>query len=589
MKAITKSNVISANDYKDMVLEVLEFAGKTVSKTLGPCANTSIIEEMGPLVASKDGFHTLQRIRFAPEDIFANNVMNVIQTISHRMVATVGDGSSSAVVAAWKFAKWLTKMNNGSFIRPRELNETYKTAINNIIKFIQEHAKHPSEKELPEVMYKTAYISTNGDIKFAEMIKKAYEEEPNSAFNVKRSPIWSTETTIKHINGYKANLYYMIDNIFHNQPSGFVGKDVYVICFDMAIEPYHYNMIHRLEQLAHQQDEDIHNPKEVIIVAPSYSQNFLDMVKRDVDMDLQLMRAKQKRHLSIRYMRCLNVNAFQRNEYMDFAMLCGSNPITASDFNKMVDVVTSEEHFDDEILNRAIGKVDSIETYRNEYTIIDGYPRMDKERISLVFYNLSAEYEREASENLNRRIQSASLVALRNRIQRLRRRITEVTVGAENEIEMTLKFDAAEDATRACESVASYGYNIGGNIIICYAANCLMARTKNLDDKLESAYRAIANAFFDTLMEVFANKYDSDGYDALNDELKEELKNTGMICIAGDDKCYDLITGEFSGDIINSAQTDIEILKGAINICLTLMTANQYISQIPTVEHRDSK
>ena len=154
MKAITKSNVISATDYKNMVLEVLEFAGKTVSKTLGPCANTSIIEEMGPLVASKDGFHTLQRIRFAPEDIFANNVMNVIQTISHRMVATVGDGSSSAVVAAWKFAKWLTKINDGKFIRPRELNETYKTAINNIIKFIQEHAKHPSEKELPEVMYK---------------------------------------------------------------------------------------------------------------------------------------------------------------------------------------------------------------------------------------------------------------------------------------------------------------------------------------------------------------------------------------------------------------------------------------------------
>ena len=173
MNAITKSNVISAKEYKKMVLEVLEFAGKTVSKTLGPCANTSIIEDMGPLVASKDGFHTLQRIRFAPEDVFANNVMNVIRTISHRMVTTVGDGSSSAVVAAWKFAE-LINGRNDTFVRPRTLNETFNTAIKNIIERIEESAIHPTKEQLPEVMYNTAYVSTNGDKKFAEQIRDAY-------------------------------------------------------------------------------------------------------------------------------------------------------------------------------------------------------------------------------------------------------------------------------------------------------------------------------------------------------------------------------------------------------------------------------
>lgn len=591
MNAITKSNVISAKDYKKMVLEVLEFAGKTVCKTLGPCANTSIIEDMGPLVASKDGFHTIQRIRFANEDIFANNVMNVIKTISHRMVATVGDGSSSAVVAAWKFAELLNDRSD-KFLRPRTLNETFGKAIKNIIEKIEETAIRPTIDKLPEVMYNTAYVSTNGDTKFAEQIRDAYiKSNGDVVFSVRKSPIWSTETKFEQISGYKANHYYMIDNIFHNRPGGFVGKDVYVVCFDMSIDSYHYNMIHRIEQLAHQQDANIYTPSEIIIVAPSYSQNFLDMVKRDVDMDLQLIRAKQKNHISIRYMRCLNINAQQRNEFMDFAMLCGSNPLTAADFNKMVDIVTSTENFDDEILKRSIGKVNSIRTHRNEYSIIDGFSKLDEERFGIVLNQVQSDLERESNENMNRRIPSGLYVSLRNRLQRLERRIVEVIVGAENEIEMELNFDAAEDATRACESVARHGYNSGSNLAIIttaqFLANEISSKpNENLtpeENNLINAYKIIALTFINTLWEVVSNKFTSDGSANLSDEQRNEveeiIRKSVSIGIS-----YDLVEDKLSSKIINSPQTDIEILKGAINMCLTLMTANQYIAQIPTVE-----
>lgn len=591
MNAITKSNVISAKDYKKMVLEVLEFAGKTVSKTLGPCANTSIIEDMGPLVASKDGFHTLQRIRFAPEDVFANNVMNVIKTISHRMVATVGDGSSSAVVAAWKFAELINDRSE-TFTRPRTLNETFSKAIKNIIEKIEEYAIRPTKEKLPEVMYNTAYVSTNGDKKFAKQIKEAYtKSNGNIVFSVSKSPTWSTETTFEQISGYKANHYYMIDNIFHNRPGEFIGKDVYVVCFDMSIDAYHYNMIHRIEQLAHQQDENIYSPSEVIIVAPSYSQNFLDLVKRDVDMDLQLIRAKQKKHISIRYMRCLNINAQQRNEFMDFAMLCGSNPLTAADFNKMVDIVTSTENFDDEILKQSIGKVNSIRTHRNEYTIIDGFPRLDEERFGIVLNQVQSDFERESNDNMNRRIPSGIYISLRNRLQRLERKIIEVKVGAENEIEMELNFDAAEDATRACESVAIHGYNSGSNLAIITTAQALVNEInlipiENLtpeENNLKIAYKIIVLTFINTLWEVVSNKFTSNGSANLDDEQRKEVEDiiTRSVSVG---LSYDLIEDKISSKIINSPQTDIEILKGAINMCLTLMTANQYIAQIPTVE-----
>ena len=441
-------------------------------------------------------------------------------------------------------------------------------------------------------MYNTAYVSTNGDKKFAEQIRDAYvKANGDVVFSVSKSPIWSTETTFEQISGYKANHYYMIDNIFHNRPGEFIGKDVYVVCFDMSIDSYHYNMIHRIEQLAHQQDENLYAPSEVIIVAPSYSQNFLDLVKRDVDMDLQLIRAKQKHHLSIRYMRCLNINAQQRNEFMDFAMLCGSNPLTAADFNKMVDVVTSTENFDDEILRQAIGKVNSVRTHRNEYTIIDGFPRLDEERFGIVLNQVQSDLERESNDNMNRRVPSGSYIALRNRLQRLERKIVEVKVGAENEIEMELNFDAAEDATRACESVARHGYNSGSNLAIITAAKALVNKINSRPDEdltpeeknLKIAYEIIGTTFISTLWEVISNKFTSDGSASLDDEQHKATRQILEKSVSAGIS-YDLIEDKISPKIINSPQTDIEILKGAINMCLTLMTANQYIALIPTVE-----
>ena len=580
MKAITKSNVISADVYKEMVLEVLKFTSDTVCKTLGPCANTSIIEEMGPLVASKDGFHTLQRIRFAPDDIFANNVVNVIKEMSHRMVTTVGDGSSSAIVAAWKFANLL--YNKKRNIRPKEFADTYKKAINMIIERITESAVRVTDEELPEIMYQTSLVSTNGNKKFADMIKEIYTTSKDNVFTLVRSNKWEDELSYNRITGYKAKQYYMVDNIFCNRPGEFVGKDVYIICFDMSIDSYHYNMIQKLAQLAHRKAQDNITGKqcEIVICAPSYSQNFLDLVKRDVDRDIQLIQAKQLRHLSIRYMRCLNINAYQRNDFMDFAMLAGSNPITSSDFNKMVNIMTSEENFDEEILERAIGKVNSIRVYRNEYTLIDGFPELDESRYEAVLNQVKSDYERELNENKNRRITSVAFANFKNRLQKLQRKVVEVVVGADSAINLELLYDAAEDATRACESVAQYGYNIGGNLAIILACDDIYRETE--DEELRDALDLIAYAFKNTFAEVYANKFTSSGFDSLDKKQKfnDILKN----CIETR-QMYDIITNTFTRKIINSAQTDIEILKGAINICITLMTANQYISQFPNIDN----
>ena len=585
MKAITEHNVLGAQEYRSMAQEVLAFAGKTVARTLGPCANTSIIEEMGPLVASKDGFHTIRRLRFHPRDAFANNILGVILQMSHRMVSIVGDGSSSAVVAAWKFAEVLNKYGDLKTMRPRALNKLMDEALDRIVDHIEKNAKRPTPQEIPDIMFNTAMVSTNGDEAFSEMIRQIYlENSENVQFNVIKGRVGEDCGLEYHaITGYKAKYYYMLDPVFHNTKYGFIGKGVATICFDMALDYYHYDLIHSLASIARKK---YGNDVEVLIVAPSYSQDLCDRIKRDTQMDRQLMEAKQLRHYRVRYMKILAVNAAQRAEYMDFCMLAGSTPIASTDLDGVVDQIEGTTTIESEDvvkrLNEAVGRIGRIETHLDRYSIFSEFNDKDEELYERTMTHVGQHYEEQRIENEGSAYPSASFMALKQRYEKLQCRTIEVIIGAPNRFELELRFDAAEDACRACESVIGNGYVVGGNVAIMRAA--IDTRGELFDDSVSREDRELARVvdliyetFVNVACEVFANKYSSDGFDSLEDEKKKEVLDIIYKCVM-DQTYYDLIEDKYSEDIINSARTDIEILRGAISLCMTLMTANQYIA-----------
>lgn len=584
--AITASNVLGAEEYKKSVRDVLEFTGRTVCRTLGPCANTSIIEEMGPMVSSKDGFHTLKRILFAAEDTFATNVLTVITKMSHRMVSLVGDGSTTAVVAAWKFSIALA-LSTLQDARPRALNELVQKTLEQICEHIESRSVRPTAEELPAIMYKTALVSSNGDEKFAAMIQKIYEDTNNEVmFNlVQDDRSGKEETTFDIVNGYKAKQYYMLDPVFHNFKNGFEGKDVHVICFDMGLTQYHYNMIQVMAGLAHSSNpgEDPQYPQEVVVVAPSYDQNLMDKIAKDARADLAYINSKQLRHFRIRYARCLSVDQYHRNEFMDFCMMVGSIPISPVDFNEMVDPMSGREEYNNERLLEAIGNVGYMKTYLNDYMIVRGFPKRNEELFKTTFDHLKNIYDQMVIENTNSPFPSHAFAMTRRRFRKLLCRMVDINIGAPNEYERSLRFDAADDATKACESVATNGYNVGGNMAILFAIADLMKNDPN-DAGHESRIeilRVLSNTFIAVLSEVFANKYTSEGYDSLSDEIKDEIHLIICNCIAKR-TYYDMITDEYTDVIINSSRTDTEILRGALSISMTLLTANQYIMQIPT-------
>lgn len=583
-KAITACNILGAEEYKKQVEEVLGFVGKTVSRTLGPCANTSIIEEFGPLTATKDGFHTICNIKVAPEDTFATQILKVIVQMSQRMVSIVGDGSTSACVAAWKFANEFLKSEMKN-TRPRDLNLLVQNTINALCEEIEKKAIRPTKEDLADVMYKTALVSANGDTTFANLIKEVYTQVGEGAmFNVIRDDRSNRQkTSYQVVDGYKAGYYYMIDPVFYNVDGGFIGKGVHVIVFDMALTAAHYGMIHRMAQLAHQRDANKQFPNEVIVVAPSYDQHLCDKIANDTRMDQQYINAKNIRHFQIRYVKALAVDAYQRNEYMDFCMLAGSAPIAAVDFNAMVDPIAGTENFDDDRLNEAIGYVDSFESRGNDYTIIKGYPKMNKDLFDKTMSQVETVYNKLAADNLTAPYPSKDFIKTRQRYRKLLCKTVDVFVGAPNPYERSVIFDAYEDATRACESVVSFGYNIGGNMAIIFAIDDRLNGSEVLSAQEVGILNVLRRTFIGVIEEVFANAYTSSGFDSLDDTVKKEIDGIIDTCCK-DRTYYDLIEQKFTNDIVNSSHTDTEILRGALSVCLSLLTSNQYFMQIPIVK-----
>jgi chaperonin GroEL (HSP60 family) len=77
--------------------DILNRISDILSKTLGPHGSTTIIEShLLDHQVSKDGYTVLSKLIFT--DSYSRVLLELIKKISNRLVRTVGDGSTSAVV-----------------------------------------------------------------------------------------------------------------------------------------------------------------------------------------------------------------------------------------------------------------------------------------------------------------------------------------------------------------------------------------------------------------------------------------------------------------------------------------------------------
>ena len=89
------------------------------------------------------------------------------------------------------------------------------------------------------------------------------------------------------------------------------------------------------------------------------------------------------------------------------------------------------------------------------------------------------------------------------------------------------------------------------------------------DKVMESIAETMKESFARVLNIIHRNKYSDLDLEETKKIIDKSVK---------ENVCFDLNTDDYSSDIINSCRTDIEVLKGAISIVGTILSANQYIA-----------
>lgn len=544
-------NIIVEKDFKQMIHKVFSNVANVLQNTLGPYGSTTVIEKFGECHITKDGWTVLKNIHFS--DKTYNNILMMLTRICAQVVIKVGDGSTTSIIAAGNLYDNISWYENEFNLRPKEFMDVFNSCINKVIEYIYNNAKSVDKNKFDDI-YKLAYISTNGDSSISNIIKDIYIKTNNPAIQYVKSN--TNETRYEIINGYRNNITYL-DRIFITNDDGICNiEHPYILLFDHKID-----IDKALPIISNAASLAAENNTRLVVVAPYYDRLLLEHIRRSLRLELETRGTSL-----VVYCRIPLVNNISHHKYNDFSILCGAGIIS----EQFIDTINSQNVSD------YIGSVEHMSISENS-TFIKGFVRRNDYMYNKAIEDATFQYNKSFQENQKRSIVDLQLNELKQRLSELKCNMGIIYVGGSSELEKTANFDLVEDAVKAAESAYVYGYNIGGSLIIPYVVNKILANESiNYNEKV--IYNIIKESFIDVFLSIYNNKYP----DQLNDPTaKITILEQINQCTSGnlsEPECFDIITEKFTKDIINSCQTDIEILKATSSIISLLITSNQYIS-----------
>jgi chaperonin GroEL len=543
-------NVIDDNTFKEKIRIVFDMVANALSKTLGPYGSTTIIEKFGEMHITKDGWQVLKSIRF--DDFVCNNILMLLLRISAQVVIKVGDGSTSSIVAANSFLRELDAQTDAfKHIRPKEFMALMNSCVKIIVDEIYSNAHSIDRSGTFQEIYDLAYVSTNGDSEIAKMIKELYVETGNPAIEYLKSK--TEKTYFEIINGYTSNITY-IDNIFVTNDDGeCVVSNPLILMFDHKADvETSLPIISAAAMKAAEQNT------RLVVVAPAYDKFLLDNIRKNVVIEY-----KSKGTSTVVYTRATLVNNISHDMYNDFAVLAGAQVISEQ----------WAEEVNETNITDFLGAVSEI-NIGEKTTLIRGFEKRNDNMYQKIIEDATNKYNAMFEENESRGIVDPKLNELKQRMMKLKCSMGVIYVGGNTTLEKTANYDLVEDAVKACESAFNHGYNCGGNLIIPYVVNQILKDRINISADEYAMFSMIKNAFINVYETVLMNKFKTDDNTIDIDEFVNKSLADDMFAPI----CYDLVTDRFSDKIINSCETDIEILRATSSIISLLISSNQYIS-----------
>jgi len=617
------TNVISGDEYQKLFCTVAQVVSDIVGQTLGPYGATTIIDDGGGFTyPTKDGWSCMNRLRFS--DPVYNSIYSIQKQISFNSVNTVGDGTTTAQVATSYFLNeffnnLLPILKNSG--KPFSQAEFIKAMADVTDRLCIRLRTNPNVHKIDhdgdfKDIYQVAYIATNGNDKFASMIQQIYAATKNPNIRVEIDG-GAPESVAVIEKGYRfdckvisyRNYVDSTDGTIHwggNQPFSVVILD-HNVTFNM-----HRLFVPVISQLANKLG------RKIMIMAPYFD----DLMCGEIDAQVTALK-RQGQDPNIMLVQIplaakLHQEAIQDLSILTNALICTQSRV------KYVNLMIQNSRVQDpnDIIHDPIEEYEEFKKYQNspEKALRDclgtcagvlfdnnnGYLQdyenyCDKKRYDERMWEVTKKYEalRAKADKTIDGTMDKDFLAVQTHYIRLTGNCGVIKVGGASDIQRRCDKDALDDATLACKSAFQYGYvrGMGLEILkICKAVGM------DGDGVAESITRAIYTAFKNTIARIIANKYGVD-IDALATQTgtveiaiaKSDWSPTVAFTTTVNklvdeiidraiqyDQCYDLRKDELQEPgcwtVINSVQTDIEILRAMTTIVTTIMTSSQFLS-----------
>jgi len=574
---MSKTNYVNKEDTEKVIKETLNYVSNAVGSSLGPYGFNTIIQNIyGEHSVSKDGYTILSNLKFGQVEY--RGIFDNIIRISRNLVRTVGDGSTSAIIIAERFYYYLNKFQKTHKINANILKELLKLLEKKLINSISQLAKKVDVNDVTEIANiakKVSLVSTNNNQKMSDLISEIYSKIGTSGnINVETSK--SEFTTVEYVDGFKmdyrfSNPLFVTDRdnnqIVYENPV-FLMSDGTIIQKDLITLSILIDGVQSYRLQQKKINPEAPDPVPFILLAPKIDPVVFDFFK---------INKEKNPHAMIAYIEIPTSTELSKNKFYDLATFLGARVLKRMEGEEFVNNYWDEKN---------LGTCKKfIATPKNCFFIEGGG---DKETIENYIKKLEKEKD-EIKQIADHVDHTPEIWKLESRIHALKGNMATIYVGGQSELEKKNIKYLVEDAVQACHSTFNHGYVFGGNLVIPYyisknfedLKNYLYTRSihhKLKEEQIADLLNIIKDSFLFAYIRVLDNYYNPEA-------------NKGNICEISKKIAYDCIRKEYifnlikfenevfdKTDVINSVETDVEILKSVFSIITLLVTSNQMLS-----------
>jgi len=567
------TNVVEEANTKAKVRATLQIISKTLCGTLGPYGSTTIIQDRESRhFATKDGYDLMNRINFSDE--VSRTVLDLVRNIASNQVLTVGDGSTSAIVVANSLYSALTDPEKTKFFK-RVAPKDIVDILNDLSETLEDSLKTraiPVSEDLKE-LETVAMIATNNDPEAGKLLKEVYDKIGRFGFistdvlDKKEKDTYEIKQGIEWQRGYIEDYFgsgYENKKVIHDQePRIFLTNST--LSFN------------DIEILLSQVIGDVCGKQkaELVIVANGYDEDVKTFLKTNRLKHKQI--GSRNSELLFTAVDIDQVTTGSIATLEDLATLVNCE-VYDKFKNKPIDYVAKPEKF----LGRAEKAIITAKTIQiiGKEAVAEHKKTKDAKIKELV---LKLDEKLKIEEPT--REEDFQIYELKKRISSLTNSTAIIHVAGKSMTERMTRERLFEDAIFACKSALSFGYITGGNMTI---PRLLESKRVSMIKKLSEKYVYLPveniGAFFKEFLTVIEDAFLESYRNVLNNSYftGEETEEVIGKCLK-EDLLYNLKSHKYEAlaetKVINSVDTDIQIMRSCFSIIGIVAMSNQFITQ----------